>query len=160
MATPPLICNPTEFQGSLFQRCDLQVVNGNTIIRQISFCDIDISLERVYSFNGCIYPNSSLALISEEIPLASFILIRAKYPMALPVSSRFITIIYKGEVLPMSDLTILTGNINTGSPGNSFFSWDLSQIASTTGSPSFLHHGMILQNPHSVKVNIEVILGS
>lgn len=160
MATPPLICDPIEFQGSLFQRCNLQVVNGNTVIREISFCDVNIQLETVYSFNGCVYPGSSLLITAEEMPLVSFILIRASYPSVLPVASRFISVIYNGNYLPMSDLTILTGNIDTGSPGDPLASWDLDPNGSDIESPYFSQGGMILYNPHNVKVNVKVILGS
>ena len=41
MATPPLICNTIEFEGAIFQRCNLQVVKGTTTLREISFCDVD-----------------------------------------------------------------------------------------------------------------------
>ena len=44
MATPPLICNPIEFEGSIMQRCNLQVIKGTTVIREMSLCDTDITI--------------------------------------------------------------------------------------------------------------------
>jgi hypothetical protein len=130
------------------------------VTREISFCGIDIPLETVSSFNGCIYPGSSLLLTAEEMPLVSFVLVRATYPSVLPIASRFINIIYNGNYLPMSDLTILTGNTNTGSPSDSSTSWDLNPNGSDIESPYFSKGGMILYNPQSVKVNVQVILGN
>ncbi len=37
MATPPQVCNTIEFEGAIFQRCNLQVVRGTTVAREISF---------------------------------------------------------------------------------------------------------------------------
>lgn len=154
MATPPLICNTIEFEGAIFQRCNLQVVKGTTMLREITFCDVDIPLNNFSSFSGCIYGNSSLLLSSSGIGTADFIIIKASYPGTLPSASKFINIIYNGAYLPMSELTILTGNNNY-----IFGGWDLDPNGSDIESPYFEQGGMLLYNPHSVRVNIEVIIG-
>jgi hypothetical protein len=154
MATPPLVCDAIQFEGSLFQRCNLQVVKGTTIIREFSFCDTDIILNNFSSFNGCVYPNSSLVLSAEGIDNVDFILIKATYPSTLPVASRFINVIYQGNYLPIANLMILTGNSNY-----IFGGWDLDPNGSDIESPYFEQGGMLLYNPHSVRVNIEVIIG-
>ena len=154
MATPPLVCDAIQFEGSLFQRCNLQVVKGTTIIREFSFCDTDIILNNVSSFNGCVYPNSSLVLTSEGLNNVDFIVIKATYSSLLPVASRFINVIYQGNYLPISDLMILTGNSNYV-----FGGWDLDPNGSDIESPYFEQGGMLLYNPHSSRVNVEVIIG-
>jgi hypothetical protein len=154
MATPPLVCDAIQFEGSLFQRCNLQVVKGTTIVREFSFCDTDIILNNFSSFNGCVYPNSSLVLSAEGIDNVDFILIKATYPSTLPVASRFINVIYQGNYLPIANLMILTGNSNY-----IFGGWDLDPNGSDIESPYFEQGGMLLYNPHSARVNIEVIIG-
>ena len=156
MATPPLICNTIDFQGVIFQRCNLQVVSGTTVLKEIGLCDTDIPLNNFLSFNGCIYPNSTLVLNSEGLGEISFIMIKASYPSTLPTISKFINIIYNGNYLPMGNLTILTGN-----PGNlPGYGWDLEPDGTDVISPFFSEGGMLLYNPHNIRVNVEVILGS
>lgn len=154
MATPPLICDAIEFEGAIFQRCNLQVVRGTTVLRELSLCDTDIILNNFSSFSGCIYGNSSLILNSEGLNNVDFIMIKATYPSTLPVASRFINILYNGSYLPMSNLTILTGNSNY-----IFGGWDLDPNGTDVESPYFEQGGMLLYNPHSVRVNIDVIIG-
>ena len=156
MATPPLVCDPIQFEGAIFQRCNLQVVRGTTVIKEISLCDTDIALTDFYAFNGCVYSNSTLVLNSEGLGEISFIMIKASYPSTLPVASRFINIIYNGSYLPMGNLTILTGNPGD-LPGQG---WDLDPNGSDIESPFFFQGGMLLYNPHGVRVNVEVVLGS
>jgi hypothetical protein len=154
MATPPLICNTIQFEGAIFQRCNLQIVSGTKIIREISFCDTDIELNNYTSFSGCIYGNSSLIISSDGLNNVDFVMIKATYPSSLPISNRFINILYNGSYLPMSNLTILTGNSNY-----IFGGWDLDPNGSDIESPYFEQGGMLLYNPHSVRVNVEVIIG-
>jgi hypothetical protein len=160
MATPPIVCDTIQFEGAIFQRCNLQVIKGTTVIREISLCDTDIVLNNYSSFSGCVYGNSSLLLNSENSEELSFIMIKATYPTSLPISNRFINILYKGKYLPMSNLTILTGNPSDTSPYILNRGWDLDPNGSDIFSPYFENGGMILYNPHSVRVNIDVILGS
>jgi hypothetical protein len=154
MATPPQICNTIEFEGSIFQRCNLQVVRGTTVIREITLCDTNIILNNFSSFSGCVYGNSSLLLTGEGLNSVDFVMIKATYPSTLPVASKFINIIYNGSYLPMGNLTILTGNSNY-----IFGGWDLDPNGSDIESPYFEQGGMLLYNPHSVRVNVEVIIG-
>ena len=154
MATPPQVCNTIEFEGIIFQRCNLQAVRGTTVLRNISFCDTNIILNNFSSFNGCVYPNSSLILNSEGLDSVDFVMIKATYPSTLPVASRFVNILYNGSYLPMGNLTILTGNSNY-----IFGGWDLDPNGSDIESPYFEQGGMLLYNPHSVRVNVEVIIG-
>ena len=158
MATAPLICNPIEFEGTIFQRCNLQVVKGTAVIHEISLCDTDITISNYSTFSGCVYPNSTLLLNAEELLEVAFIMIKATYSSTLPVASRFINIIYKGNYLPMAGLTILTGNPMLTSPMPSGRGWDLDPSGSDITSPYFNKGGMLLYNPHNVKVNIDVIL--
>jgi hypothetical protein len=154
MATPPIVCDTIQFEGAIFQRCNLQVIKGTTVIREISLCDTNILLNNYSSFSGCVYGNSTLLLNGEGLNNVDFILIRATYPNTLPVSNRFINILYDGKYLPMANLTILTGNSNY-----IFGGWDLNPDGTETQSPYFSQGGMLLHNPHSVRVNIDVIIG-
>jgi hypothetical protein len=160
MATPPTVCDTIQFEGAIFQRCNLQVVRGTTLLREISLCDTNIILNNYSSFSGCVYGNSSLILNAEGLEELCFIMIKATYPSVLPVASRFINIIYNGSYMPMSNLTILTGNPSYISPYFNNRGWDLDPNGSDIESPFFSEGGMLLYNPHSVRVNIEVILGS
>jgi hypothetical protein len=159
MATPPTVCDTIQFEGAIFQRCNLQVIKGTTILREISLCDTNIILNNYTSFNGCVYGNSSLILNSEGLGEVSFIMIKASYPSTLPVYSRFINIIYNGSYLPMSGITLLTGNPSDLSPYFLGRGWDLDPNGSDIESPYFDQGGMLLYNPHSVRVNVEVIIG-
>jgi hypothetical protein len=85
-------------------------------------------------------------------------MIKVTYPTTLPVASRFINIIYNGAYLPMANLTILTGNPSDYSPNFPGRGWDLDPNGSDIESPFFSQGGMLLYNPHSVRVNVEVIL--
>jgi len=154
MATPPLVCDTIQFEGAIFQRCNLQIVNGTKVVREISFCDTDIVLNNYSSFSGCVYGNSSLLLSAEGLNNVDFVMIKATYPTSLPVSNRFINILYNGNYLPMANLTILTGNSNY-----IFGGWELDPNGSDIESPYFEQGGMLLYNPHSVRVNVEVIIG-
>jgi hypothetical protein len=158
MATPPLICDPIQFEGAIFQRCNLQVVSGTTVIKEISLCDTDITVNNFSSFKGCVYPNSTLVLSSDGLGEIAFIMIKASYPSNLPVVSRFINIIYKGNYLPMGNLTILTGNPSDISPYLHNRAWDLDPNGSDIESPYFSQGGMLLYNPHNVRVNVEVLI--
>ena len=153
MATPPLICNPIEFEGIIMQRCNLQVIKGTTVIREMSLCDTDITINDYSSFSGCVYSASSLLLNNDGINSADFIMIKVTYPTTLPLASRFINLIYNGSQLPVGNLMILTGNSNYILGG-----WDLDPNGTDIQSPYFQQGGMILYNPHSVKVNVEVII--
>lgn len=159
MATPPLICNTIEYEGTIFQRCNLQVIKGTNVIREISLCDTNIILNNFSVFSGCVYPGSTLMLNAEELGEISFILIKATYPVSLPVASRFININYKGNYIPMAGLTILTGNPSIGSPYIPGRGWDLDANGSGLESPFFNNGGMLLYNPHGVRINVDVILG-
>lgn len=159
MATPPIVCNTIQFEGAIFQRCNLQVVQGTTVINDVNLCDTNIVLNNYSSFSGCVYGNSSLLLNSDGLGELSFIMVKATYPSTLPVSNRFINIIYNGGYLPMSSLTILTGNPSDISPYISNRGWDLDPNGSDIESPFFSNGGMILYNPHSIRVNVDVILG-
>lgn len=158
MATPPLACNTIEFDGTIFQRCTLQIVKGTAIINEFSFCDTDIIINNFSSFSGCVYPNSTLVLNGGGIGEASFIMIKASYPSSLPVANRYINIIYKGDYLPMANLTIFTGNPSEYSPYIPGRGWDLDPNGSDIESPFFENGGMLLYNPHSVRVNVEVLV--
>jgi len=159
MATPPLVCDTIQFEGAIFQRCNLQVIRGTTLLREISLCDTNIALNNYSSFSGCVYGNSSLILNAEGLGELCFIMIKATYPSVLPISSRFINILYNGAYMPMSNLTILTGNPSDISPYMNNRGWDLDPNGSDIESPFFVQGGMLLYNPHSVRVNIDVILG-
>ena len=160
MATPPLACNTVEFEGSIFQRCTLQVVKGSMVVNEVSFCDTDIVINDYSFFSGCVYPGSTLILNDGGIGEASFIMIKASYPTSLSVVNRYINIIYKGNYLPMANLTILTGNPSEYSPYIPGRGWDLDPNGSDIQSPFFENGGMLLYNPHSVRVNIEVIIAN
>jgi hypothetical protein len=138
MATPPIVCNTIQFEGAIFQRCNLQVVRGTTVLRDISLCDTDIVLNNYSSFSGCVYGNSSLLRSGAGLNNVDFVMIKATYP----------------NTLPMANLTILTGNSNY-----IFGGWDLDPNGSDIESPYFEQGGMLLYNPHSVRVNVEVIIG-
>jgi len=135
------------------------VVRGTTLLREISLCDTNIALNNYSSFSGCVYGNSTLVLNSEGLGELCFIMIKATYPSTLPVSNRFINIIYNGSYMPMANLTILTGNPSDLSPYINNRGWDLDPNGSDIESPFFSEGGMLLYNPHSVRVNVEVILG-
>jgi hypothetical protein len=160
MATPPLACNTVEFEGSIFQRCNLQVVKGTMVVREFSFCDTDIIINDFSSFSGCVYPNSTLVLNSEGLGEVSFIMIKASYPSTLPAVSKYINIIYNGSYLPMGSLSIFTGNPSQYSPYIPNRGWDLDPNGSDIESPFFSEGGMLLYNPHSVRVNVEVLLAN
>jgi hypothetical protein len=160
MATPPLICNPIQFEGSIIQRSNLQVIKGTTVIREMSLLDTDITINDYASFNGCVYSGSSLLLTPDNLGEISFILIKATYPTTLPTASRFINLVYKGKNLPMANLTILTGNPSTLSPYSDNRGWDLDPNGTEVTSPYFTEGGMLLYNPHGVKINVEVILAN
>ena len=81
-------------------------------------------------------------------------MIKVTYPTTLPVSNRFINIIYNGSYLPISNFILLTGNSNY-----IFGGWDLDPNGSDIESPYFEQGGMLLYNPHSVRVNVEVVIG-
>jgi hypothetical protein len=154
MATPPLVCNTIPYEGAIFQRCNLQIISGTTVLRDLSLCDTDIILNNFSSFSGCVYANSSLILDGGGLNNIDFIMIKVTYPTTLPVASRFINVIYNGSYLPIANLMILTGNSNY-----IFGGWDLDPNGSDIESPYFEQGGMLLYNPHSVRVNIEVIIG-
>lgn len=154
MATPPLVCNTIEFEGAIFQRCNLQMVRGTTVLNQISLCDTDITLNNFSSFSGCVYPNSTLILNAEGLSNVDFVMIKVSYPSTLPIASKYINIIYNGAYLPIANMTILTGNSNY-----IFGGWDLDPNGSDIESPYFEQGGMLLYNPHSVRVNVEVVIG-
>ena len=80
-------------------------------------------------------------------------MIKVTYPTSLPLASRFINLIYNGNQLPIGNLMILTGNSNYVLGG-----WDLDPNGTDIQSPYFQQGGMLLYNPHSVKVNVEVII--
>lgn len=160
MATPPIVCDTIQFEGAIFQRCNLQVIKGTTVIREISLCDTDITLNNYSSFSGCVYGNSTLLLNAEEMGELSFIMIKVSYPGTLPVSNRFINVIYKEKYFPLANFMILTGNTSSVSPHIQNRAWDLDPNGSDIISPYFNQGGMLLYNPHSIRVNVDVILGS
>jgi len=144
MATSPFTCNKINFEGVVMQRCNLQVISGIKILEEVSFCDINIRVKLFSVFKGCINPKSSLLLNGSELGEIAFILVKVIYPSSFNSVDKYITVTYKEKSFPVSNLMILTGTpkktIGQG--------WDLN------------NNNMKLNNPHSVKINVEVIIAS
>jgi hypothetical protein len=60
----------------------------------------------------------------------------------------------------MGSLSIFTGNPSQYSPYIPNRGWDLDPNGSDIESPFFSEGGMLLYNPHSVRVNVEVLLAN
>lgn len=163
MATPPLVCSSgayNQFQGIVMDRCEIKMLDGTTTKSSFSLCDVVITLDDFLSFNTCLEPGISLLLNPEGIDMngeVKLIIIKATYPSSMDPSLRYINFIHQGKTLPIGDLMILTGNPTAGSPGRG---WDLSPNGTEISSPYFDQGGMVLYNPQTTKINIQVLLGS
>jgi hypothetical protein len=163
MATPPLVCSSgsyNQFQGIVMDRCEIKMLEGTTVKSTFSLCDFGITLDDFSSFSTCLEPGLSLLLNPEGIDMngeVKLIIIRVTYPSSLDPSLRYINFTHQGKVLPIGDIMILSGNPAVDAPGRG---WDLSPDGTDISSPYFEQGGMILYNPHTARINIQVILGS
>lgn len=163
MATPPLVCSSgsyNTFQGIVMDRCEIKMLEETTVKSTFSLCDLGIALDDFSSFSTCLEPGLSLLLNPEDIDMngeVKLIIIKVTYPSSLDQSLRYINFTHQGKVLPIGDIMILTGNPAVDAPGRG---WDLSPNGTDITSPYFDQGGMTLYNPHAVRINIQVILGS
>jgi len=163
MATPPLVCSSSvynTFQGIVMDRCEIKMLEGTTVKSTFSLCDFGISIDDFSAFSTCLEPGLSFLLNPEGIDIngeVKLIIIKASYPTSLDPSLRFINFINQGRTLPMGDIMVLTGNPASDAPGRG---WDISPDGSGISSPYFEQGGMLLYNPQTVRINIQVIIGS
>ena len=163
MATPPLICSQTvysTFQGIVMDRCEIKMLEGTAVKSTFSLCDFGMSIDDFSSFSTCLEPGLSMILNPEGIDIngeIKLLIIKVLYPSTLPNESRYINFINQGRTMPIGDIMMLTGNPASDAPGRG---WDLTPDGTELTSPYFDQGGMILYNPHSVRINIQVILGS
>lgn len=163
MATPPLTCSSSvydTFQGIVMDRCEIKMLEGTAVKSSFSLCDVGLSVDDFSSFSTCLEPGLSLLLNPEGIDIdgeVKLIIIKVSYPSTLDPTQKFINFINQGMTLPIGDIMILSGNPTADSPGRG---WDLSPDGTDISSPYFEQGGMLLYNPQSVRINIQVILGS
>jgi len=159
MATPPLICNPPSVLSMGMDRCTISLFNGTTVIKGLSLCDFSMDVDDYVSQDVCMAPGETFYLQADSLGLipygeTSFILIKATYPKGTLIDNRYIRWTYKGETYPMSEIMILTGSPD-GTPNTG---WDVTPGSETTGSPSFIDGGFVLNNPQSFKINLKIIV--
>jgi hypothetical protein len=82
----------------------------------------------------------------------SMIVIRARYDSSIPAENQYITIDYKGEIFPCRNLMFLTGATKDDIP---WAGWDLDE---TVASPDLDLGGMLISNPTSGEVEIQILV--
>lgn len=162
MATPPLVCSSpanSTFRGIGMDRCELKLYDGTIVKSTFSLCDFSSQIDDFSYSTTCLEPGRSFIINSDNIGSngeVKMIIIKVSYPSSLVYQDKYINFINQGKTLPIGDIMMLSGNPNSNSPGRG---WDLNANGTDITSPYFTDGGIILFNPHSVKINVQIIIG-
>jgi hypothetical protein len=171
-----LNCNPAVDRKIIFQSCNLDIKEGSKILSQVPLCDFKI--EGISDSGGSIKRSFTIKKKGNQIITApeigqkqgevQMIVIKVKYQNAHPVYDRYLTWEYKGTTYPLGTLMVLTGRTLPNTP---YHGWDLSdytnnlpsppyspQIQNTPTSPDMSFGGIMISNPSTYDVDIEILI--
>jgi hypothetical protein len=165
MAKAPLICQAdlanTLIQGGHFDRCTFTVTKDSSVMNSFSFCDYSLDIDDFFSQSVTLTGGRAFLLddagLGNSFGEVKFLLISAKYSSAFTKDTdKYINLIYEGKTYPMGSIHIWTGQ-----PGDSAGSGiPLNPNGTGTSSPQFSQGGLVLYNPHSGSVDLQILIAS
>jgi hypothetical protein len=120
--------------------------------------DIFINVESFSRSRVSLNPGESFLLSQSDVGdsqgYVSFIAIKAKFPGTIVESKKYLTWVYKGQVMNMGELMILSGTKQYATD-SSYDGWNLSK------PNEYLNNGgMIFTNPHTdFQIKLEILIG-
>lgn len=165
MATPPLVC-AADLANSLierayFDRCTLLITRDNSLINAMNLCNYSMEIDDFFTQHVRLKANGAFLLddagIGKSFGQVKFLLIKVKYPSTFTnYTDKYIEIKYQGTTYPIGELHIWTGNPSTVpvtgvvvDPGGSEYT-----------SPYFDIGGVVIYNPHSNYVDLDIMIAS
>ena len=165
MATPPLMCTGdianTLIERTYFDRCTLLVTRDTSLINSMNFCNFSMDIDDYFAQHLRLKGGSAFLLddagISSFNGEVKFLLVKVTYPSSFTTyTDKFINFKYMGNTYPISELLIMTGNPSI-TPGTGIV---VSPGISEYSSPFFSLGGIVLLNPHSNYVEIDIIIAN
>ena len=165
MATPPLVC-AADIANSLiertyFDRCTLLITRDTSLINSMNFCNYSMNIDDFFTQHVRLKAGSAFLLDDGGIGTfygeVKFLLIKVTYPSTFTTyTDKFIELKYLGTSYPIGELHIWTGNPSSV-PGTGIV---VSPGSSEYTSPYFDLGGVVLYNPHSNYVDIDIVIAS
>ena len=161
MATPPKICETVIGTGVIFDNCSFYFTKSGSPGYVLDLCDFRLDINDFFMNEFCLYAQTSQNIVMDSVNTTqpgevSFIAIKVKYPSTVLTENKYLNFLYKSVTYPLGDLMILTGNPKAGFTGHGI---DLDPNGSDIISPILSLGGILLENPHTYKVNIQVLVG-
>lgn len=164
MATPPIICASDGanelIERAYFDKCTLTVIKGNNTVNTLSLCDFSMDISNFFSQSLRLKGNTAFLLDDGEIGLINgeikFIVIKVSYPSTFTnYADKYINLNYIDSTYPIGELNIWTGNPKDGYTGRGI------KVTTPSGeytSPYFNSGGIVIHNPHSNYVDMDVMI--
>jgi hypothetical protein len=160
MATRPVACPYDTPEGFRFYRDNLVLDDGtkSSPPKYLSMNDLLIGVESFSKSRVSLNAGESFLLsqsgIGDTMGYVSFIAIKAKFPDNIVESNKYLTWVYKGQMMNMGELMVLSG-AKQYSTDSSYDGWNLSK------PNEYLNNGgMIFNNPHSdFQIKLEILIG-
>ena len=168
-------CNPQKQKKIVFEGSTLKIISGSNTLYGLDLSNFgQFGSEFGGSFKKSYYipSNNSYTLyggnIAQDQGEVSMIIIMVNYDKSIPPSDQYITIEYKGKILPCGNLMFLTGTTIDDRPWQG---WDLEpfdpnkplinyspQLDPNITSPNFELGGMLIYNPTIGEVEVQILV--
>ena len=161
MATAPIICPPNTAETAFFDRCLFQVVQNNFTLNTMSFCDYSMDIDDFFGQNVRLRGGEAFLLddagLGNKFDEIKFLAIKADYSSSFSLDSdKYINLIYLGITYSIGEFHIWTGQ-PTDSIGTGI---KIKSKGTSVSSPLFTDGGIILHNPHSGSVDLNILIAS
>ena len=168
-------CNPEKQKKIIFEGSTLKIISGAQTLYSLDLSNFgQFGSEAGGSFKKSYYiPSLSTYTlfggnIAQEQGEVGMIIMLVNYDSYIPDAGRYITIEYKGSIITCNNLTFLTGTTMDTTPWQG---WDLEpynlaaspinyspQLDPNISSPDFNYGGMLIYNPTSAEVEIQILV--
>lgn len=160
MATRPIACPYDAPEGFRFYRDNLVLDDGtkSSPPKYLSMKDLFIGVDSFSKSRVSLNPGESFLLsqsdIGDDMGYVSFIAMKAKFPDTVVESKKYLTWTYRGQMMNMGELMILSG-AKQYATDSSYDGWNLSK------PNEYLNNGgMIFNNPHAdFQIKLEILIG-
>jgi hypothetical protein len=161
MATPPIVCPPNTAETAFFDRCLFEVVQNNVILNTMSFCDYSMDIDDFFGQTVRLRGNEAFLLddagLGNDFGEIKFLAIKVNYSANFTTDSdKYINLIYEGVTYSIGEFHIWTGQ-PTDSIGTGI---TVKSNGTSTSSPLLADGGIVLHNPHTDSVDLNIMIAS